>query len=206
MNGITTGARDQRIGSKIAALFPPSARKHVQETVTRLMGEMQRDGITNPQQQADVLGQTDLETTMGLNLLEPRAAGKGYENRTDLGNSQKGDGVRFRGRGFVQITGRSSYTYWSKRLGIDLIKRPDLAANPAIAAKIGVLGMRDGTFTGMTSGGDLIAGGGKKLADYTDKHGNVDFYNSREIVNGHDKASTLLAKAREYLEIIRKTK
>lgn len=163
----------------------------VSATVTRLLNEMRRDGICNPQQQADILAQTSIETSLGTDMVEPKAAARAYEGRSDLGNTQKGDGVRFRGRGFVQITGRANYGHWAKRLGIDLVKQPDLAARPDIAARIAVLGMRDGSFTG------------RKLADYTDKHGNVDFYDSREIVNGHDKAGLLRRKAAEYLAALR---
>lgn len=163
----------------------------VNATVTRLLDEMRRDGVCNPQQQADVLAQTSIETSLGTDMVEPKAAARAYEGRADLGNTQKGDGVRFRGRGFVQITGRAGYAYWSKRLGVDLVGNPQLAARPDIAAKIAVLGMRDGSFTG------------RKLADYTDKHGNVDFYDSREIVNGHDKAGLLRRKAAEFLTRLR---
>ncbi len=59
-----------------------------------------------------------------------------YDGRADLGNTQPGDGFRFRGRGIVQITGRDNYTRYGKRLGIDLIASPDKAAEPDIAAAI----------------------------------------------------------------------
>ena len=61
-----------------------------------------------------------------------------YDNRTDLGNKGNGDGDKFKGRGFVQLTGRSNYTKYSKALGLDtqLVKNPDLANDPEIAARI----------------------------------------------------------------------
>jgi predicted chitinase len=59
-----------------------------------------------------------------------------YENRVDLGNDQPGDGVRFRGRGFVEITGRWDYDHFGKELGIDLLSNPDEAMNPGTAAEI----------------------------------------------------------------------
>ena len=49
-----------------------------------------------------------------------------YENRLDLGNTQKGDGYKFRGRGYIQITGRSNYTELSKDTKIDFISNPDI--------------------------------------------------------------------------------
>jgi predicted chitinase len=59
-----------------------------------------------------------------------------YENRTDLGNTQPGDGARFAGRGFVQITGRWSYTHFGLQTGHDLAGNPDLALDPAVASDI----------------------------------------------------------------------
>jgi predicted chitinase len=59
-----------------------------------------------------------------------------YENRSDLGNDQPGDGVKFRGRGFVQITGRWDYQHFGEKIGVDLLGNPDAALNPAIAAEI----------------------------------------------------------------------
>jgi len=59
-----------------------------------------------------------------------------YENRKDLGNVQPGDGAKYRGRGFVQITGRWDYEHFGKETGHDLEGNPDLALDPAVAADI----------------------------------------------------------------------
>lgn len=64
------------------------------------------------------------------------ASGDEYEGRTDLGNTQPGDGRRYKGRGFVQITGRSNYTTYGNILGVDLVGNPDLALDPNIASQI----------------------------------------------------------------------
>lgn len=55
-----------------------------------------------------------------------------------LGNTRPGDGQRYHGRGYIQLTGRSNYQMASDALGIDLINKPDLAARPDIAAQIAV--------------------------------------------------------------------
>ena len=55
-----------------------------------------------------------------------------------LGNKYAGDGNKFKGRGFIQITGRYNYRIAGKAIGIDLVKNPKLAEDPAIAAKIAV--------------------------------------------------------------------
>lgn len=56
------------------------------------------------------------------------ASGSAYEYRADLGNTQKGDGPRFKGRGFIQLTGRANYDKYGKAIGVDLISNPDLVA------------------------------------------------------------------------------
>jgi len=48
-----------------------------------------------------------------------------YEGRKDLGNIQKGDGFKFRGRGYIQVTGRANYTLLSKDMRIDFVNNPD---------------------------------------------------------------------------------
>lgn len=81
--------------------------------------------------------------------MKEKAQGKGYfEKRYGvqhapktakiLGNKHVGDGERFKGRGYIQLTGRSNYQMASDALGLDLVNNPDLAAKPEIAAKIAV--------------------------------------------------------------------
>lgn len=56
------------------------------------------------------------------------ASGKVYEGRRDLGNTHPGDGVRFKGRGYIQLTGRANYADFSKFCGEDCVANPDLVA------------------------------------------------------------------------------
>lgn len=114
------------------------------------------------------------------------ASGKAYEGRKDLGNTEKGDGVKFKGRGFVQLTGRRNYQDWSRRLGRDLLKEPTLVERPDIAARILVEGMMLGTFTG------------KKLSDTINEKG-FDYRNSRRIINGTDRADLIAGYAEKFL-------
>jgi len=62
-------------------------------------------------------------------------AGVAYEGRADLGNTQPGDGVRFKGRGLIQITGRSNYAAAGKALGLDLLNHPELLEETSNAAR-----------------------------------------------------------------------
>ncbi|MGN6103004.1 MAG: hypothetical protein ACTHOR_17840 [Devosia sp.] len=90
------------------------------------------------------------------------------------------------GRGFVQLTWKANYQWASGATGVDLIKDPNKALDAEIAAKILVLGMRDGKFTG------------KKLSDYIGR-GKRDFVSARRIVNGTDRATEIAILARKYV-------
>lgn len=61
-----------------------------------------------------------------FNAMEEYASGEDYEGRDDLGNTQPGDGVRFKGRGLMQLTGRSNYAEFSKAMNQDFIAQPQL--------------------------------------------------------------------------------
>lgn len=115
----------------------------------------------------------------------PTAAQKRYEGRKDLGNVAVGDGKKFLGRGFVQITGRRNYADWSRRLGLDLLKEPQLAERPDIAVRILIEGMMLGTFTG------------RKLGDFVNA-GKSDHVNARRVVNGTDRADLIAGYAGEF--------
>lgn len=59
-----------------------------------------------------------------------------YEGRRDLGNTRPGDGARYHGRGFVQLTGRANYRAYGQKLGLPLEQDPELALRPAVAARV----------------------------------------------------------------------
>jgi len=63
------------------------------------------------------------------------ASGAGYEGRRDLGNVYPEDGRRYKGRGIFQLTGRANYAAMSKKLGVDLVNNPQLAATPEISVQ-----------------------------------------------------------------------
>ena len=87
------------------------------------------------------------------------------------------NGHSYYGRGFVQITWPENYRKMGKRIGIPLYENPDLALDRAVAAKLLVVGMIEGLYTG------------RKMSDY----GSHDFdaYNARRIINGLDKAELI---------------
>lgn len=96
---------------------------------------MAQAGITTPFRIAAFVAQVAHESG-GFQYLEELASGQAYEGRADLGNTQPGDGVRFKGRGYIQLTGRANYAAASKDLGLDLIAQPSLAAEPDVAARL----------------------------------------------------------------------
>lgn len=67
-----------------------------------------------------------------------KIANKVYANRMGNGPEQTGDGYKYRGRGFIQLTGKVNYAAAGQALGVGLVDQPDLAADPANAAKIAV--------------------------------------------------------------------
>jgi putative chitinase len=69
-----------------------------------------------------------------LNYVKELADGKAYEGRIDLGNYKEGDGIKFKGRGLIQLTGRRNYEACSKALGLDLISKPELLEDPKYAS------------------------------------------------------------------------
>lgn len=101
------------------------------------------------------------------------------------GNTRAGDGVKYAGRGYVQLTWKNNYAKAGAEVGVDLTNNPDRALEPEIAAQILRHGMEEGWFTG------------KKLVDYLpDEFGTLNqFTASRKIINGTDKASLIAGYA-----------
>ena len=71
-----------------------------------------------------------------LRYMEEIASGAAYEGRKDLGNTQPGDGKRYKGRGPIQLTGRANYTKYGNLLGLDLVNDPIVAATKEVGFRI----------------------------------------------------------------------
>lgn len=170
---------------KLVQALPASQRRAANQHFPVIVQEAQRQGITNKAQLAYILATSVHESGAGAHM-EEFASGRAYEGRSSLGNNQPGDGTRFKGRGYVQITGRRNYTDWSRRLGVDLVGNPRLAQDPRIAAQILVGGMKEGTFTG------------RRLDQYINDR-QTDFTGARRIVNGTDRAGSIANIAQRLL-------
>jgi putative chitinase len=120
--------------------------------------------VNTAKRQAAFLAQVAQESGE-LRYLEETNGGAQYEGRADLGNVEPGDGALFKGRGLIQITGRTNYTQCGTYLGIDLITDPTQLATPKYAslsagwfwADNGLNGLADmdkfGTITKLINGG-----------------------------------------------------
>ena len=106
-----------------------------------------------------------------------------------MGNVNEGDGFRYRGRGYVQLTWKNNYALASRALGVDLVTNPDLALQPDIAYQIMSRGMLEGWFTG------------KRLSDYINAS-KTAFIEARRVINGLDQATAIAQYAALYRGII----
>lgn len=112
----------------------PLAPKNVDVFVPYLNQFMPAYGITTPEQIAMFLAQAAHESGQ-FRYTREIASGKAYEGRKDLGNIHPGDGVKFKGRGIFQVTGRDNYKKCGAALGVDLVNTPDLLATPQYAVQ-----------------------------------------------------------------------
>jgi len=111
------------------------------------------------------------------------------------GNTSPGDGAKYCGRGYVQLTWKVNYERAGKALGFDLVNNPDKAMDPDIASDIMVLGMSQGWFTG------------KKLLDYLPASGSAtlrQYSSARYIINGVDDAQEIAYYALKFEQALLK--
>jgi putative chitinase len=106
-----------------------------------------------------------------------------------MGNTCAGDGPKYCGRGYVQLTWKANYSKAGEKCGVDLVTYPDKAMDADIAAKILRHGMEEGWFTG------------KKFSSYLPVSGRAtsgQYAMARYIINGSDKAQQIAAHGKEF--------
>ena len=108
----------------------PGLSKEDAEKILPILGRYMREyGVTTNEQRAAFFAQIGHESNSLTMLVEPATSKfvATYEGRAD--NTIEGDGVKFRGRGYTQLTGRNNYTKAGEALKLDLVNNPDLAAS-----------------------------------------------------------------------------
>jgi peptidoglycan hydrolase-like protein with peptidoglycan-binding domain len=127
----------------VRPLFPATKAANIQRYLPYVAAALEASGLGDRAMLCMALGTIRAESEGFLpiaefpsqfNTLPGRAPFSAYEGRKNLGNTQPGDGARFKGRGFVQLTGRANYEQFGQVLGIDLVGQPDWANAPEVAA------------------------------------------------------------------------
>ena len=160
---------------------------------------------TSVPQFAYALGTAYHETAATMQPIKERGGSDYFFKRYDpngakpqiakaLGNTRAGDGVKFAGRGYVQLTGRRNYTNAANKLGIDFVKSPDAVMQPEHAARVLFEGMEEGWFTGLTLD--------RAIDDKCNGDELADFIFARRIINGTDKAAAIAEHAVKFLKAL----
>ncbi len=117
----------------LRGIMPSATPAKIERYLPHLLAGMRERHIDTPLRQAHFIAQLAHESGAFV-YAEELASGDDYERRADLGNTQPGDGRRFKGRGLIQLTGRANYTAYGKALGRDLTADPTpVATDPALA-------------------------------------------------------------------------
>jgi predicted chitinase len=101
---------------------------------------LQQQGVTDRASRVAVLATVATEVGSRLKPINeyggPAYFTQMYQGRTDLGNTHPGDGAKYHGRGYIQLTGRANYRNYGRILHLPLEQRPNLALRPGVAARI----------------------------------------------------------------------
>ncbi|AUI69774.1 glycoside hydrolase family 19 protein [Beggiatoa leptomitoformis] len=131
----------------VAALFPAVSRRNIEKYLPEILSAFKIMGLIDKKLVLLALATIRVESVRFEPISEYKSKFNTspdghpfnlYDNRADLGNRGEPDGERFRGRGFIQLTGRVNYAKYSERLKLStqLIDNPDLANDPTIASRL----------------------------------------------------------------------
>jgi putative chitinase len=172
----TIGQLGQAIQKKFDAnslqgVMTNASAARIAQFLAPLATRMAAAGISLPLQQAHFLAQIAHESGE-LRYTEELASGEAYEGRRDLGNTQPGDGPRFKGRGLIQLTGRANYTNFKNDSGVDVVTNPSqIATDPNLAVWISCWFWQKHNLNGLAVGNDVapitrvVNGGYRGLAE-----------------------------------------
>ena len=152
-----------------------------------MLAAMDKEGIKNPDTRAQMIAQTAHESgkfRYTEELGKPAYFEK-YNGRKDLGNTQPGDGPRFKGRGFLQTTGRVNYQQFKEAFGLDVISKPETLAEPQYAAESALFWF-------------------KKNSKNVERMSGGDWSNTKGVTKAVNGGYNGLAEREHYFEIFRK--
>lgn len=123
--------------NRVAALLG-SPVENVRKSLPGILKALDEAGIRDRNAIIAVLAtiRTEVGSFMPINEYGGPSYWARYNGRTDLGNVRPGDGVRYHGRGFIQLTGRHNYRTYGRAIGVDLERNPNKALNPKVAAEV----------------------------------------------------------------------
>ncbi len=171
----------------VAKLFPGTPLSSIAANLPHVLAALEEAGLGDRDMTLMALGTIRAETASfrpvseGISKWNTTTGGEPfdlYNRRADLGNQGPPDGERFRGRGFVQLTGRANYLEHGRAIGVDLVADPDQANEPAIAARLiaSFLKAKEPRIRSALAAGDLAAarrlvnGGSHGLEAFTDTY------------------------------------
>lgn len=118
----------------LKAICPTARESTLEPFVAPLNDAMAEYDINTADREAMFLAQVAHESG-AFHYVQEIASGGAYEGRTDLGNIEPGDGIRYKGRGLIQITGRTNYQLCGDALNLDLLGSPELLEQADNAAR-----------------------------------------------------------------------
>lgn len=183
-----------------AELFRGRLAQSQVEGMEAILTAWEGSGLTDKRWLAYMLATTYHETAETMQPIHERGGSAYFRRMYDiegdrphvaraLGNVHPGDGVKFAGRGYVQLTGRANYGKASELVEEDLLHSPDLAMRPDIASRIMFHGMTEGWFTG------------RRLSQYFNDT-TEDWVNARRIINALDKADKIAREGKVFYEAL----
>jgi putative chitinase len=167
----------------VSQMFPQTPVVNIQNNLPHVLNGLVQQSLTDKPMVLMALSTIRAETASFLPISEGQShfnTSPGgapfdlYDNRANLGNQGPPDGANFRGRGFVQLTGRYNYTKYGEQIGQDLVNNPGLANDPVIASTLLAVFLSDSetAIRAALAGNDLatarklVNGGSNGLADF----------------------------------------